>query len=41
MAMFSEEARRANHHVKAVNASLDSELGIAHITANILWGVRR
>ena len=38
MAVFPEEARRANDDVQPVNTGLDSELGIAHVAANVCRG---
>jgi S1-C subfamily serine protease len=35
MAVFPEEAGRANDDVQAVNTSLDRELGIAHVAADV------
>jgi hypothetical protein len=39
MAVFPEEAGCANDNIQAVNTSLDGELGVAHVAADILWGV--
>src|SRR5690242_14883315 len=41
MAVFPEEARRANDNVQAINTSLDRELGITHVTTDVLWNVSR
>lgn len=38
MAVFPEEAGRANDNVQAVNTGLDSELGIAHVAADVCRG---
>jgi hypothetical protein len=38
MAVFPEEAGGANHDIQTVNTSLDSDLGIAHVAADIWVG---
>lgn len=38
MAVFPEEAGRANDDVQAVNTGLDRELGIAHVAADVFVG---
>lgn len=38
MAVFPQEAGRADDNVQAIDTSLDGELGITHVTANIFGG---
>lgn len=39
MAVLPEEAGRANDNIQAVNTSLDGELGIAHVAADVCVGL--
>jgi hypothetical protein len=41
MAVFPEEAGCADDDIEAVNTRLDGELGIAHVTTDVLWSVSR